>query len=559
LAEGGCAVDPEWQLGTAGGEVGGEIVRRVALFEHGMAVDSQPGNRAERRVLVVMALVVAGIAVWHKRQADPDLWGHLRYGRFFAEIGIGDFTDPFAYTSTGLDWLAHEWLAQWLLWQVYALGGALGLIGLKCVVGGAAMWFLSRAVRLGSDEPRIWVPVFVLAAEMLAHWYYFRPQLFTYCFFAYFVWIVFAHLFGRPAWLWTLPPLLTVWANVHGGFLAGLGAIGLALGLRVLQAYERTGLRAAALWSAAWPLILTLVAGFGATLLNPFGLGLWRYVLTELTHSTNRELIDEWMPLLHSSNLDSWTVLLVVLLLGVLLFAWLMAQSKRASIADLPAWLWLLSCLPLTWMAFGSIRHVPILTIWTAPVASLLAQAAASRWGPAKVWETGWLALTGLMALPAFVGIAVVLSHPAPRIPAGPFPFQAAAFMRVNQLQGNVFAPLWWGSFLTWQLYPDVRVSMDGRNVTLYPSAMVRENVSYVFNQESDPDVPLHYPTDFLLLPVDAVVVERLRRDPRWQVLYEDREAILLVCADDAHVELLRRFRAGELKQPRTARPVYFE
>jgi hypothetical protein len=524
-----------------------------------MAKSSQPVNGAERRVLVLLALVVAILAVWHKRLADPDLWGHLRYGRLFAENGIGDFTDPFAYTSAGLEWLAHEWLAQWLLWQAYALGGPLGLIGLKCVLGGATMWFLWRAVRLGSDDPRIWAPVFVLAAEMLGHWFFFRPQLFTFCFFAYFVWIGFAHLLGRPAWLWTVPPILALWVNLHGGFLAGFGALGLVLGLRVLQAYCRTGLRAAGLWSAAWPLGLTLLAGFGATLLNPFGLGLWRYVLTEMTHSTNRELIAEWSPLLQSSDLDPWTVFLVALLLGVLLFAWVMAQRKRATIADLPAPLWLLSCLPLTWMAFSSIRHVPILAIWTAPVVSLLAQVAAARWRPAQVWETGWLAVTGLVALPAFVGIASVFTHPAPRIAAGDFPFEAAAFMRANKLHGNVYAPLSWGSFLTWELYPDVRVAMDGRNVTLFPSAMVRENIMYFDPNGNDPDVPLHYLTDYLLLPAGTVVAERLRHDARWQVLYEDREAILLVRADNEKADLLRRFKAGELKKPINARPAYFE
>lgn len=523
-----------------------------------MATDSQPANRAERRVLVVLALVVALAAVWHKRQADPDLWGHLCYGRFFAEHGIGDLTDPFAYTSTGFDWLAHEWLAQWLLWQVYALGGALGLIGLKCVLGGTALWFLFRAVRLASDSPRIWAPVFVLCAEILGHWYFFRPQLFTFCFFAYFVWIVMAHLLGRPARLWTLPPLLTLWANVHGGFLAGLGAIGLVLGLRVLQAYYRTGLRAAALWRAAWPLGLTLLIGAGATLLNPFGFGLWRYVLTEMTHSTNRELIAEWAPLFQFSNLDPWTVLLVALLLGVLLFAWLLAQRKLASIADLPAWLWLLSCLPLAWMALNSIRHVPILAIWTAPVLALLAQAASSRWASAKVWETGWQAVTCVIALPAFLGIGFALSDPAPRIAAGNFPFEAAAFLRLNQLKGNVYAPLEWGSFLTWKLYPDVRVAMDGRNVTLFPSAMVRENLMVVL-PEGDPEAPLRYPTDYLLLPQRTVVVERVGRDPRWQVLYEDRATVLFVRADDAHADVLRRHHSGELREPARPKPKYFE
>jgi hypothetical protein len=246
-------------------------------------------------------------------------------------------------------------------------------------------------------------------------------------------------------------------------------------------------------------------------------------------------------------------------MLGALLFAWLLAQRKQASVADLPAWIWLISCVPLTWMAFDSIRHVPIMAIWAAPVVSLLAQAAASRWGSAKVWENGWLAASGLIALPAILGVLLGLSRPVPRISAGNFPFEAAAFMRDNKLQGNVYAPLMWGSFLTWKLYPDVRVAMDGRNVTLFPSAMVRENLMFVLPEGADPEIPLRYPTDYLLLPREAVVVERLRRDSRWQVLYADRDAILLVRADEAHAEVLRRFRAGELIEPDVARPDYFE
>src|SRR5262249_36923396 len=156
----------------------------------------------------------------------------------------------------------------------------------------------------------------------------------------------------------------------------------------------------------------------------------WRYVLTEMTHSTNRELIAEWLPLLSSSDVDPWAVMLVVLLLGVLLFAWLLAQKAQASIADLPAWLWIMSVPPLAGRAFGSVQAGPIVGIWTAQVVSLLAQSAASRWGTAKVWQTGWLAVTGLIALPAFMGIASVLSQPAPRISAGQFPFGAADFMR---------------------------------------------------------------------------------------------------------------------------------
>src|SRR4051794_39453864 len=87
------------------------------------------------QLLLVVVVLVAGVAIYTQRQADPDLWGHLRYGRFFAENGPGDHADPFSYVSAGQHWQAHEWLAQWLLWQAYALGGAFGLLMLKWLVG----------------------------------------------------------------------------------------------------------------------------------------------------------------------------------------------------------------------------------------------------------------------------------------------------------------------------------------------------------------------------------------------------------------------------------------
>jgi hypothetical protein len=514
----------------------------------------RPGRTFDRQVLAWLALVVAVVAVYQQRQTDPDLWGHLRYGRFFAEHGPGEHADPFAYTSQGLTWHAHEWLAQWLLWQAYRLGGALGLIGLKCLVGGAAVYYLWRAVRLGSDDPRVWAPVVMLAAGMLGRWFLFRPQLFTFCFFAYFVYVLLAYLLGRPAWLWALPAVLALWANLHGGFLAGLGAIGLALALRAVQALARHRLRPGLLWPMLWPLGLTLVAALGATLLTPAGAGLWRYVLTEMTHDTNRLYIDEWMPLLRFDR-HSWTILTVLLLLGVLLLAGLLAQVRPGRVADVPAWVWLLSCVPLAAMAFGSVRHVPLLVLWAAPVLSLLAGGVEAAWGPARVWQTGWAAVTALIGVPTALALYLSLAALGSGITIGPMPARAVAFLRANGLHGNVYAPLEWGSYLTWELHPEVRVAMDGRNVTLFPSAQVRENLTYFLQPNVPPDVPLRYPTDYLLVPTEAPVLAVLRQDSHWQELYEDADAVLFVRADAAHADILGRSRAGELVRPRTAAP----
>jgi hypothetical protein len=520
--------------------------------------EGRSGRTADRQLLAGLALLVAVVAVYERRQTDPDLWGHLRYGRFFAEHGPGAHPDPFAYTSGGLPWHAHEWLAQWLLWQAYNLGGPLGLIALKCLVGGAAVYFLWRAIRLGSGDARVWAPVLLLTAGMIGRWFLFRPQLGTFCFFAYFVWVLFAHLLGRPARLWTLPVVLAAWANLHGGFLAGLGAVGLALGLRTLQAACREGPRPRPVWTAVRPLVLVLVTGLAATLLTPFGLDLWRYVGTEMTHDTNRLYIDEWMPLLRFER-HAWTIATVFLLLGALGFAALLAQLRPGRVAGLPAWVWVLSCLPLAWMSFGSVRHVPLLVLWAAPVLALLAGAAAERWGEARPWRTGWLAVTGLIGVPTLLALLYSLADLRPHITTGPVPTGAAAFLRDNGLRGNVYAPLEWGSYLTWELYPDAKVAMDGRNVTLFPSARVRENLAYYLREDADPAVPLRWPTDYLLVPPSAAVLQSVRGDRRWQELYADGDAFLFVRADARHADVLRRHRAGGLGRPARVALAYFK
>lgn len=528
----------------------------------------------DRQVLAGLAILIGLVSAYIFRQADPDLWGHLRYGQFFTEHGTGT-ADPFAYTSTGLTWYGHEHLAQRLLWYAYSLGGVGGLLALKCLVGGGALVFLYLGIRQGSQDARIWAPVFILSAGIVGRWFQFRPQLFTFLFFAYFVWVLLRFLLHeRRRLLWTLPLVLAVWANMHGGFLAGIGAVGLTLLLRTVQAGRRHRWNAAALWRDCWPLLLVLAGCAAASLCNPLGARLWIYLLTEMTHDTNRRYIAEWRPL--DPRTELWSTLTIGLLLLMLLFAGVLAQVRRRAdrtdaSADaatgrsfgLPPWLWLLSCLPLTVMMLQSVRHLPVLALWTAPVAALLAQTAA---GEGRLWQRGWLLLTGLTLVPAFLTVWFLATWPAPQIRIGPtvfgetHPWGAIRFLRANHIQGNVYAPLWWGSCLTWELYPDIKVAMDGRNVTLFPVGLVKENLRYFLEgPEQLKDAPLRHDTDLVLIPRDSPALKWLQQDDRWAEIYSDEAALLLVRRDAAHAELLQRARSGELTRPAVVIPEYFE
>ena len=105
------------------------------------------------------------------------------------------------------------------------------------------------------------------------------------------------------------------------------------------------------------------------------------------------------------------------------------------------------------------------------------------------------------------------------------------SFLRENHVEGNLFNPLWWGSYITWELYPRVRVSMDGRNISLFPDEMVVENLKF-YTSGADLDAPFRHDTDLLLVPADRPVLARVSADRRWRRIYGDGDAAIFLRAD---------------------------
>jgi len=526
-----------------------------------------------------MVICLAALCVYAIRQVDADLYGYLAYGRLFAERGGPTAVDPFAYTSGGTPWIAFEHAAQTLLWMAYDTFGPIGLIGLKCLAGGTAVFFLWRAVRTSHASPIVWAPVFLFCTSMLSRYFLFRPQLFTFACFAYYVAVLFRYLIHGRGALWTLPIIMLLWANLHGGFLAGLGAIGLAIVIRAIQVRrarlqsrrsEDAGLESGAsydpglyvgrdfsragsagLKSGPTFLLLILSACFVATFVNPWGVRLWQYVLTELSHDTNRRYISEWRPA--TAGVDPWSGITLTVLTAVVVGAGFVAERRRSKVAGLRPWHWVATCVPLIVMAYVSVRHVPLAATWTAPVIALLlttddAPAVATL---ARYFAIG---LASLALVPIMVTVEYVAADLRPVIRTGGAvlgptnPCQAVRFIRDNKLQGNVYTPLWWGSYLTWETYPAIRVSMDGRNISAFPPGMVSENLHFYSPaaRRDDLETPLRYDTDFLLVPSDAIILESVRSDRRWRQIYRDADAFLFVRADEAHALI----EAARLRPP---------
>jgi hypothetical protein len=511
--------------------------------------------------LWAVALGVGLLCVYAQRVVDPDLPGYLAYGRYFVERGGPTARDVFSYTCPDCTWVYFEYLSHSSLWLAYSIGGPLGLIALKCALGALTLLFAGATLRMSGHRPAAWFPLYLFVTGTVPRFFLFRPQLVTFALFSFFTYTLFRYLEERRTRLWVLPLATALWANCHGGFVAGLGAIGLAILLCAARTVNQGGSGVRDVWRATRPLCVAGAACAAFSLLNPQGWRLWSYLLLELTHDTNRTLIAEWMPL--SFVRDAWSAAAVVLLscaLGVSVFA---ASAAKATPGRIRPWQWGLSCVPLLLLSIQSARHVPLFVLWTAPVAAILFAGGQPAWKEFRgrwIWE----AVNVLLIVPSALTILSCATDLRPRIGMRPdsfgrtAPYSAVSYFKVNRMEGNVYLPLWWGSYVTWSLYPGVRVSMDGRNVSLYPDSMVLENLRFHATTAFDLDAPLRYKTDFVVVPADAPVGSPLRTDLRWVLIFEDKDCLVFVNADRRHADVLSRFKSGRLLPPERIVPTVF-
>jgi hypothetical protein len=252
---------------------------------------------------------------------------------------------------------------------------------------------------------------------------------------------------------------------------------------------------------------------------------------------------------------------------ALLVTGWIANRSPAIEKGPKPLY-WVMSCVPIIWMAYRSVRHVPIAAIWVGPVIALLGSRIKTQHETHVGFRRTWYVLNALALTSVILTFAAVYEQPWPEIRAAgtvlgrKHPCRAVRFIRENNLSGNVYNPLHWGSYITWELYPAIRVSMDGRNISLFPDQLVLENLLYYQADQAEAEgdaAPLRYDTDFLIVPADFPALPRLLADTRWQKAYGDTDAVLFVRVDAAHRSLLESIANHSLKSRSESCPQVLE
>ena len=333
---------------------------------------------------------------------------------------------------------------------LYRHAGVAGLLSLSMTA--AVMTLLLGAYthrRTGVGEPLSLLLLALLLLGVSSQLTVVRPQLFSLVLFAALLAVLNDVQAGASRGVMWLAPIFALWANLHGGWIVGLGSLGLWLATPI------AGTRLSWRWRCAAGLVAVL-----STLANPYGWHLW-FFLND-TVGLGRKDIADWQPLVTSlPQFVPWT------LAGVAVLAAIWRGRLRGLWAAVPAVLLGLMALKV-WRLNAFFVIATVMTL--APV---LASFGPRRLPLSRPPSPSELLVVGLMAA---VGMSVSLHfawQAAACLPVDSTPpllpeREAVVFARQNGLTGRLVSYFDYGEYAIWHLAPALQVWDDGRRETIY-------------------------------------------------------------------------------------------
>jgi hypothetical protein len=442
---------------------------------------SAPAVRTQRPTLLWCYALLAPAMIFILTSVDrgyqTDLWHHLARGREILRTGRLVNRDVFTFTVAGERIVDNNWLTQIVGYKLYEWGGldllqAANSLLLALTVAG----LIRIGLRRGAPA-RVTALIGVAVVAGLAPTLLIRPQTISMFLFVALMAIL-LRASERPRRLILAPCVMMLWANVHGAFPIGLVLIGcftVAAIIDALRVRRRTrqaasGRPALASRRNAFPITLRptpremiacLVASALATLINPYGWTVYRYVLTTSMRAHSR-VIQEWLrPEVFSMPGAVW--------IGSIAALCVLAVVGRRQVRMTSA---------VVAVAFAAISCTSVrMSIWwylaAAPVAMTI-------WPRRR--DAGGKPSLAAAALYAAIVAAMTLSlpalsryNPAFRLRPSDRPEATLAGLADAVTQhapgARVFSRLEWGEYLSFALPWKHSIFMDGR-IEIYPDGL---------------------------------------------------------------------------------------
>lgn len=482
-------------------------------------------------IIACFGFYVLFFLLFSRSLADYDMWGYLSFGRIFWENGYFPYQDIFSYTPTKPLWVYHEWLTGVILYPLLTHLGPAGIQFLRYVFIIMTIFVMYHTAILRGASA-IFAFITISVGLILMSWGYspvVRAQIFTYFFFALSLLVnEYARKKNKYHGLLWLLPIHILWCNLHGGFVAGLGLIALyALGEGL------SGRRFA-------PFLLIFLGSCLATLINPYGIDYWRYLVDAIIMP--RPDITEWYSVLKSLNTKTAIApSIIFLLMSFVVIGATVSRGKRYLTE-------LIIIAALTYLGLKHIRHTVFLGIVLGVFMPAIFMEIIDRVSNRiifvkKVWlKSVFLVCFYLTAnlfvymLPSTIAMKSLSGKLIPTFsvmaPSPVFPVGALKWLDNNSFKGNILPSFHWGEYVIWKTYPKCKVAIDGRYETVYPKQFQDEYFDFANGRDNWKIFLDQYPHDAILLMANTRIHFLLLKEPSWKMVYTDKNCVLFLRKD---------------------------
>ena len=532
----------------------------------------------KRSNLVLFILIFVLLAVFLVHNFDSigqDIGRHLKLGEIIWQTKSIPTTNLFSFTESDFPFANHHWLSEVIFYGIFSWFGFTGLIFTKIffvLLSFSLLFFifLPRLILEAEKGQTLGVGFWPITISFLLSIFIFisrtevRPEMFSFAIFSFFLFALFrAKYKGKYKYLWFLPVLQLLWVNLHiyffiGPFLilaflidrlVGKSAVCLLENSRAKSRGSRVG------DTADLPRIcLIFVLTLAATLINPDwiqGAFLPFNILKEYGYSIVENQTLAFLTPFFGFNLFIFVFKLSVAILAISFL--LTIKKARQRIFEI------LISIFFVYAGFRMLRNLPLYALASFPVLAFLLTDIQNfiedKWsGGKKRLSLAFKTLASAFLI--FMIFFVVNNSFYDRLRLSRvFGFsvpngleRAVNFVKDNKIKGPMFNNFDIGGYLIWRLYPQEKVFVDNRpeaySVKFFSETykpMQEEKEKWVeFSEKYGINFIFFAHTD--ATPWGQAFLENIIKDPNWQTVYVNENAIILIKNNKANSDIISKF-----------------
>lgn len=462
------------------------------------------------RIAALVLTIAAVIFISVIPQISNDFWLQVKVGELIAESHWIPKTILFPFTEAkDAPFNAHEWLPSLFF---YHLINTVGENSLPPVMGGAGLILFGVMTCLAYQRSENNFPLAVflgfLAVCVENQRHFLRPELLTLIMLGLYWYLLEScrqrshYLRWFSAWF-----IVVLWTNTHGSFILApiistIYTIGIWIDQRLPTINDPATPR-----GRPMPFLWFTLAALLATLLNPVGIELWRFVIDFGHSSSTKYMVYEWLPTFHPhwrSNRGFWIGIGCASITTILMAI----RWRRLRAVDV---LLFLMFMALAMQAIRFLVYVGIVAAYILP------RLVPTEWNATK-YRTRWYALVTCISA-VVMGLSMKYGNALNAFPHDAFEvsYSLSAPMigqlKNPELKGNVITSYELGAELVYRAYPRLRPSIDSR-IDSYGAAWTTLNAQLFFDDKLLKDFVQHYDVHYMLLSHDDFI--SLQKLPSW-------------------------------------------